>query len=131
MGWWRNSDDDDDNHLLLPSFPPLSHLQIIECPNLTSMPLIPDLTSLNVLDISGCPLLRQRGKQWRLAHPSLVISQIIQQGKKFIQVCIYLFIIPNSKSTTCFLGFLYFGHILKLSTSFLCWTEPSSRTIDI
>ena len=64
--WWRNSDndDDDDNHLLLPSFPPsLSHLQIIECPNFTSMPLIPDLTFLKALDISSCPLLRQRGKQ--------------------------------------------------------------------
>ncbi|XP_050284592.1 putative disease resistance protein RGA4 [Quercus robur] len=57
-GWWRNSDDDDDNephHLLLPSFPPsLSILQIWDCPNLTSMPLIPDLS---VPNIDGCPLL--------------------------------------------------------------------------
>ncbi|KAK7838013.1 hypothetical protein CFP56_020365 [Quercus suber] len=51
VGWWRNSDD---NHLLLPSFPPsLSHLQIIECPNLTSMPLIPDLTSLKLESASS------------------------------------------------------------------------------
>ncbi|KAK4592363.1 hypothetical protein RGQ29_016773 [Quercus rubra] len=56
-GWWRNSDDDDDDdnephHLLLPSFPPsLSKLTIISCPNLTSMPLIPDLTSLKDPDI--------------------------------------------------------------------------------
>ncbi|KAK4592361.1 hypothetical protein RGQ29_016771, partial [Quercus rubra] len=61
-GWWRNSDDDDDNephHLLLPSFPPsLSKLQIRFCPNLTSMPLIPDLTSLEEKYISLCPLLR-------------------------------------------------------------------------
>ena len=61
-GWWRNSDDDDDNephHLLHPSFPPsLSELTIIDCPNLTSMPLIPDLTSLKVRRIGGCPLLR-------------------------------------------------------------------------
>ena len=59
-GWWRNSDDDDDDnephHLLLPSFPPsLSELTIIDCPNLTSMP---DLTSLRVRRIGGCPLLR-------------------------------------------------------------------------
>ena len=63
-GWWRNSNDDDDDdnephHLLLPSFPPsLSKLTIISCPNLTSMPLIPDLTSLKRRDIDGCPLLR-------------------------------------------------------------------------
>ncbi|KAK4551362.1 hypothetical protein RGQ29_032385 [Quercus rubra] len=57
-GWWRNSDDDDDNephHLLLPSFPPsLSKLTIMGCPNLTSMPLIPDL----ILKMRDCPLLR-------------------------------------------------------------------------
>ncbi|KAK4592345.1 hypothetical protein RGQ29_016756 [Quercus rubra] len=63
-GWWRNSDDDDDDdnephHLLLPSFPPsLSKLTIISCPNLTSMPLIPDLTSLKEKYISHCPLLQ-------------------------------------------------------------------------
>ena len=61
-GWWRNSDDDDDDdnephHLLLPSFPPLE-LVIMRCPNLISMPLIPDLTSLKVRRIAGCPLLR-------------------------------------------------------------------------
>ncbi|KAK4592358.1 hypothetical protein RGQ29_016768, partial [Quercus rubra] len=40
-GWWRN----EPHHLLLPSFPPsLSELTINCCPNLTSMPLIPDLT---------------------------------------------------------------------------------------
>ena len=128
--WWRNSDDDDDddNHLLLPSFPPsLSHLQIIECPNFTSMPLIPDLTSLKALDISSCPLLRQRGKQWRLAHPSLLISQIIQQEKNnlFRYICIYLFIIPNSKSTTAFLGFFIFWTSSKTFNFFLMlnWTN--------
>ncbi|KAK4541374.1 hypothetical protein RGQ29_033244 [Quercus rubra] len=64
-GWWRNSDDDDDDnephHLLLPSFPPsLSELTIIDCPNLTSMPLIPDLTKSYT---PGCPFLRLRRKQ--------------------------------------------------------------------
>ena len=65
-GWWRNSDDDDDDdnephHLLLPSFPPsLSDLQIGDCPNLTYMPLIPNLTESYIL---GCPLLRLRRKQ--------------------------------------------------------------------
>ena len=58
-GWWRNSDDDDDDnephHLLLPSSPPsLSILDIVKCPNLISMPLIPDLT---VSQIEDCPLL--------------------------------------------------------------------------
>ncbi|KAK4592350.1 hypothetical protein RGQ29_016761 [Quercus rubra] len=59
-GWWRNSDDDNEpHHLLLPSFPPsLSELRIWDCPNLTSMPLIPDLTSLKEKYIAGCPLLR-------------------------------------------------------------------------
>ena len=59
-GWWRNSDDDDDNepHLIFPSLSSLSKLQIRFCPNLTSMPLIPDLTSLKDTDIIGCPLLR-------------------------------------------------------------------------
>ncbi|KAK4592346.1 hypothetical protein RGQ29_016757 [Quercus rubra] len=60
-GWWRNSDDDDDDnephHLLLPSFPPLE-LVIMRCPNLISMPLIPDLTSLREKYIHDCPLLR-------------------------------------------------------------------------
>ena len=64
---WRNSDDDDDDnephHLLLPSFPPsLSTLLISNCPNLTSMPLIPDLTSLKESEIASCPLLRLRSK---------------------------------------------------------------------
>uniref|UniRef100_A0A7N2LCW5 Disease resistance protein RGA3 n=1 Tax=Quercus lobata TaxID=97700 RepID=A0A7N2LCW5_QUELO len=55
-GWWRNSDDNEPHHLLLPSFPPsLLDLQIEVCPNLTSMPLIPDLT---VSHIGDCPLLR-------------------------------------------------------------------------
>ncbi|XP_030962437.1 putative disease resistance protein RGA4 [Quercus lobata] len=55
-GWWRNSDDNEPHHLLLLSFPPsLSTLRIWHCPNLTSMPLIPDLTLLNIV---GCPLLR-------------------------------------------------------------------------
>ncbi|KAK7847210.1 putative disease resistance protein rga4 [Quercus suber] len=76
-GWWRNSDDDDDDdnephHLLLPSFPPsLSNLQIFGCPNLTSMPLIPNLTFLNGPKIDGYPLLRLQGR----------LSQIIQQEK--------------------------------------------------
>ncbi|XP_065632517.1 putative disease resistance protein RGA4 isoform X1 [Quercus suber] len=66
-GWWRNSGDDDNepHHLLLPSFPPsLFHLQIGRCPNLTYMPLIPDLTLKGSI-IYGCPLLvlRQRGKE--------------------------------------------------------------------
>ena len=53
--WWRN----EPHHLLLPSFPPsLSELYIQNCPNLISMPLIPDLTSLKVRRIAGCPLLR-------------------------------------------------------------------------
>ncbi|XP_065623717.1 putative disease resistance protein RGA1 isoform X1 [Quercus suber] len=49
-GWWSNSDDDDDDdnephHLLLPSFPPcLVELKMVGCPNLTSMPPIPDHT---------------------------------------------------------------------------------------
>ncbi|KAK7848301.1 putative disease resistance protein rga1 [Quercus suber] len=58
-GWWRNSGDDDNepHHLLLPSFPPsLFHLQIGRCPNLTYMPLIPDLTLKGSI-IYGCPLL--------------------------------------------------------------------------
>ncbi|KAL0007252.1 hypothetical protein SO802_008754 [Lithocarpus litseifolius] len=68
-GWWRNSDEDDDDdnephHLLLLSFPPsLSTLEIWDCPNLTSMPLIPDLTSLKEPEIWGCPLLLLRRKQ--------------------------------------------------------------------
>ncbi|KAK7819157.1 putative disease resistance protein rga1 [Quercus suber] len=65
-GWWRNSYDDDNepHHLLLPSFPPcLSQLRIFDCPNLTSMPLIPNLTNSYICD---CPFLRQRGKQARV-----------------------------------------------------------------
>ena len=79
-GWWRNSDDDDDDdnephHLILPSFPPsLSELVIWDCPNLTSMPLIPDLTSLKEPEIVRCPLLRLQTKRGRL-------FQIIQQEK--------------------------------------------------
>ncbi|XP_065622477.1 putative disease resistance protein RGA4 [Quercus suber] len=64
-GWWRNSDDDNEpHHLLLPSFPPsLSTLKIWDCPNLTSMPLISNLTSLEEPSIVDCPLLRLRRKQ--------------------------------------------------------------------
>ena len=80
-GWRRNSDDDDDDddnephHLLLPSFPPcLSMLEIINCPNLISMP---NLTSLKEPYIGGCPKFR---------YASIHLS----------------FIIPNSKSSTGF-----------------------------
>ena len=42
-GWWRKDDNDGPGHLLLPSFPRLSELEIEDCPNLTFMPLFPYL----------------------------------------------------------------------------------------
>uniref|UniRef100_A0A7N2N6Z4 Disease resistance protein RGA3 n=1 Tax=Quercus lobata TaxID=97700 RepID=A0A7N2N6Z4_QUELO len=42
-GWWKKDDNDGPGHLLLPSFPRLSKLEIEDCPNLTFMPLFPYL----------------------------------------------------------------------------------------
>ena len=62
-GWWqqrRDSSDevDDDNNHLLPFFPRLSHLGIVKCPKLTSMPLFPNVESLT-LDMCSLKLLKQ------------------------------------------------------------------------
>ncbi|XP_075643526.1 putative disease resistance protein RGA1 [Castanea sativa] len=63
-GWWRNSDDDvnEPDHLLLPSFPRLFELQIVECPNLTSMPLFPHLKEILKLHGSSSKVLLQTMK---------------------------------------------------------------------
>jgi adenylate kinase family enzyme len=42
-GWWRKDYDNEPDHLLLPSFPCLSKLDIKFCPKLTLMPLFPYL----------------------------------------------------------------------------------------
>ena len=99
-GWWRN----EPHHLLLPSFlPSLSTLQIWNCLNLTSMPLIPDLISLKESEINGCPFLRLRRKQRRLSN----------KKKQFIQVCIDPSIFYNPKFKINY-WFLYFEQLLKL-----------------
>jgi hypothetical protein len=55
-GWWRNASTPDDqqhqHHHSLPTFPLLSTLQIVYCPNLISMPLFPNLEKL--LFLNGC-----------------------------------------------------------------------------
>ncbi|XP_030949115.1 putative disease resistance protein RGA4 [Quercus lobata] len=65
-GWWKKDDNDGPGHLLLPSFPRLSKLEIEDCPNLTFMPLFPYLkeelklweASLkNLFQRSGCKTL--------------------------------------------------------------------------
>jgi hypothetical protein len=97
-----NSDSDNSveitEHHLLPSFPRLSELRIFDCPMLTSIEWIHNckslqvldireclnlaslpegmhrLTSLQKLEIEGCPILLQRynrdtGKDWaKIAH---------------------------------------------------------------
>ena len=57
-GWWRQRRDsseevDDDKNHLLPFFPGLSHLEIKNCPKLTSMPLFPNV---NILMLDMCSL---------------------------------------------------------------------------
>ncbi|XP_070675548.1 disease resistance protein RGA2-like [Malus domestica] len=56
-GWWRAhthnnaSSSSSTENLSLPSFPCLSTLQIWDCPNLTSMPLYPNVEGI---DLNGC-----------------------------------------------------------------------------
>ncbi|KAL4601002.1 hypothetical protein ACB092_11G240400 [Castanea dentata] len=62
-GWWRQRRDsseevDDDNNHLLPFFPGLSHLEIKNCPKLTSMPLFPNVRWL-ILDMCSLKPLKQ------------------------------------------------------------------------
>uniref|UniRef100_A0A7N2M525 Disease resistance protein RGA3 n=1 Tax=Quercus lobata TaxID=97700 RepID=A0A7N2M525_QUELO len=78
--WWRN----EPHHLLLPSFPPsLEELHILGCLNLTSMPLIPDLTSLKVRRISGQRCKRQIGEDWPIiAHVPRVLADRQNQQKE-------------------------------------------------
>ncbi|KAJ6745337.1 DISEASE RESISTANCE PROTEIN RP [Salix koriyanagi] len=65
-GWWKKSrgemkDDSDEStveeELIMLSFPRLSSLTIIDCPNLSSMPLFPTLDEgLELIDTSSMPL---------------------------------------------------------------------------
>ena len=62
-GWWRQRRDsseevDDDKNHLLPFFPGLSHLEIKNCPKLTSMPLFPNVKRLT-LDMCSLKPLKQ------------------------------------------------------------------------
>uniref|UniRef100_A0A2N9GEU2 R13L1/DRL21-like LRR repeat region domain-containing protein n=1 Tax=Fagus sylvatica TaxID=28930 RepID=A0A2N9GEU2_FAGSY len=61
-GWWRKDYDNEPDHLLLPSFPCLSILWIINCPKLTSMPLFPYLKERLFLFGTSSKVLQQTMK---------------------------------------------------------------------
>jgi Leucine-rich repeat (LRR) protein len=79
-GWWRRRDSSVEvnfveitEHQLLPSFPHLSHLEIVNCPMLTSMPTFPHLEEELVLsDTSWKPL--QRTMMMNMATPQSPMS---------------------------------------------------------
>jgi len=79
-GWWRRRDSSVEvnfveitEHQLLPSFPRLSHLEIVNCPMLTSMPTFPHLEEELVLsDTSWKPL--QRTMMMNMATPQSPMS---------------------------------------------------------
>ncbi|KAK4592357.1 hypothetical protein RGQ29_016767 [Quercus rubra] len=96
MGWWRNLDDDDDDdnephHLLLPSFPPcLSTLEIINCPNLISMP---NLTSLKEPYIDRCPKFRlTMSRAGQICACSIEMAFETSTTKYLFDNCCYLYI---------------------------------------
>ncbi|XVF65660.1 hypothetical protein PTKIN_Ptkin09bG0267300 [Pterospermum kingtungense] len=47
-GWWKDDDVEEASNAQLPSFPCLSVLTIIRCPNLTSLPSFPSVRLLNL-----------------------------------------------------------------------------------
>jgi Leucine-rich repeat (LRR) protein len=61
-GWWRKDYDNEPDHLLLPSFPCLSKLDIVNCPKLTSMPLFPYLKESLILWETSSKVLQQTMK---------------------------------------------------------------------
>ncbi|XP_075643435.1 putative disease resistance protein RGA1 [Castanea sativa] len=74
-GWWRQRRDsseevDDDNNHLLPFFPRLSHLEIKNCPKLTSMPLFPNVRRLKLDMCSLKPLKQTSTLQTEIANSS-------------------------------------------------------------
>ena len=87
-GWWRREDSiEDGNYVgitatetsmaendLVPSFPCLSVLQILDCPQLTSMPLFPNLESLYLINSSLKPLQQTVMRMTNPTPPEFVTS---------------------------------------------------------
>uniref|UniRef100_A0A2N9H901 Uncharacterized protein n=1 Tax=Fagus sylvatica TaxID=28930 RepID=A0A2N9H901_FAGSY len=61
-GWWRKDYDNEPDHLLLPSFPCLSQLEIGNCPKLTSMPPFPYIKESLKLSFTSSKVLQQTMK---------------------------------------------------------------------
>uniref|UniRef100_A0A2N9HVG7 Disease resistance protein RGA3 n=1 Tax=Fagus sylvatica TaxID=28930 RepID=A0A2N9HVG7_FAGSY len=87
-GWWRREDSvEDGNYVgitatetsmakndLVPSFPCLSHLNIEDCPQLTSMPLFPNLEGLSLSNSSLKPLQQTVMRMMNTTPPEIVTS---------------------------------------------------------
>ncbi|KAK7837427.1 putative disease resistance protein rga4, partial [Quercus suber] len=72
--WWRIDDNTQPEHLLIPSFPHLSELEISFCPNLTCMPLFPYLKEGLTLTEVSSKVLQQTMDMVVTQNPSTAFS---------------------------------------------------------
>uniref|UniRef100_A0A7N2LGV9 CC-NBS-LRR protein n=1 Tax=Quercus lobata TaxID=97700 RepID=A0A7N2LGV9_QUELO len=73
-GWWRIDDNTQPEHLLIPSFPHLSELEISFCPNLSCMPLFPYLKEGLTLTEVSSKVLQQTMDMVVTQNPSTAFS---------------------------------------------------------
>ncbi|XP_060975071.1 putative disease resistance protein RGA3 isoform X1 [Cannabis sativa] len=81
LKWWWWKKEVDGNNEFVRSFPRLSNLTIINCPNLTSMPLFPSIEKVKLFNISSMALedtfKMMKGSKAHNTHPNISLLRSI------------------------------------------------------